>query len=283
MIQKKRTAVAAFALLALTAIPAAAQDRLSRESVFDGDYLTIGAGLAVAPSYEGSDDYRLFPAPAFAGRIGGVGITPRPAGFALDFIKDPKDAKFSFQLGPVLRVRFDRNRGIEDDVVWALGKKKVAWEVGGNAGFSINRITNPYDSLTFSVDVRGDVGSAHKGVIVTPNISFNTPLSKASFVAINVSADHVDGKFARYYYSVTPEGNQASGLPIYDAQSGWKNASVNLLGSLDLDGDLTNGGFALFAGGGYSRMLGNFRRAPVVDLRGSPNQWTGAIGIGYTF
>ncbi|MET0363107.1 MAG: MipA/OmpV family protein [Sphingobium sp.] len=102
-------------------------------------------------------------------------------------------------------------------------------------------------------------------------------------IALNASAERVTGKYARYYYSVSPTESLASGLPVYEARGGWKNASVGLLGAVDLDGDLTNGGFSVFAGGNYSRMLGNFRRAPVVDERGSPNQWTGAIGIGYTF
>lgn len=283
MIQTKRLRLSIALLPLLAATPALAQEQQREPTVFDGDWLTIGAGAVVGPSYEGSDDYAIFPIPAVTGRVGGIGIAPRGAGLALDFIKDPSDAKISFQAGPEVRLRFDRNRQIRDEVVKLLGKRDVAVEVGGNVGFSINRVTNPYDSLTLSVDVRHDVAGAHKSTIITPNLSFMTPLSKGMFVALNVSADHVEDRFARYYYSVTPADSVASGLPTFDAKGGWKNVSVGMIGSLDLDGDLTNGGFALFAAGNYSRLLGDFKDAPIVSVRGSPNQFMGAIGIGYTF
>lgn len=276
-------AMAAIALLSLTTAPAFAQDEARQQTAFDGDYLTVGVGGAFGPSYEGSDEYVFFPAGAVMGRIAGIGIAPRAAGIALDFINDPTGEKVSLQFGPVVRTRFDRNRQIKDPAIYALGKKNVAVEVGGNVGLSINGITNPYDSLSFSVDVRGDVANAHNGFVIAPTASFQTPLSKASFVSLSVSAEHVDDKYARYYYSVTPAGSLASGLAPYEARAGWKNIGVGLIGAYDLDGDLANGGFAVFAGTNYSRILGNFERSPIVSDRGSPNQFTGAVGIGYTF
>lgn len=282
MIIRTPRALAAIALLSLTAAPALAQDP-SQETVFDGDYLTVGIGGAYGPSYDGSDDYVFFPAGAVMGRLAGVGISPRAAGVALDFINDPKGEKISLQFGPVVRTRFDRNRQIKDPAIFALGKRDIAVEVGGNVGISLNRITNPYDSLTFSVDVRRDVAKAHRGVVIAPTATFQTPLSQGSFVALTLSAEHVDDKYARYYYSVSTAGGLASGLTPYEARSGWKNAGAGLIGAYDLDGDLTNGGFAVFAGVNYSRLLGNFERSPIVSERGSPNQFTGALGIGYTF
>ncbi|MET0136875.1 MAG: MipA/OmpV family protein [Sphingobium sp.] len=277
-------AFAALALLSLTAAPAMAQDdSLPQTTVFDGDYLTIGAGGAYGPSYEGSDEYVFFPAAAVMGRIAGVGISPRPAGVALDFINDPKGEKLNLQFGPVVRTRFDRNRQIKDPAVFALGKRNVAVEVGGNVGITINAITNPYDSFTVGVDVRGDVANAHGGLVIAPTATFQTPLSRGSFVSLSVSAEHVDDSYARYYYSVSPAGSLASGLRPYEARAGWKNAGVGLIGAYDLDGDLTNGGFAIFAGVNYSRILGNFKRSPIVSDVGSADQLTGAVGIGFTF
>lgn len=286
MIHRTRTALTAFALnaFALTAMaaPALAQDRPDK-TVFDGDFVAVGVGAAWGPSYEGSDDRNIYPVAAITGRVGGVRFSPKGAGLALDVINDPSDAKISFQLGPEGRIRFDRNARIKDVAVQALGKRNRAWEVGGNAGFSINRITNAYDSLSFSVDVVTDVGNAHKSVVITPSMSFTTPLSKGMLAGFYVSADRVGDKFARYYYSVTPQGSIASGLPIYDAKGGWKNVTVAGGVGFDLDGDLTNGGFAVVVGGSYERMLGNFKDSPVVALRGDPNQLIGIVGVGYIF
>lgn len=269
----------------IAAVPAFAQENPPpiAESVFDGDYITLGVGAAIGPSYEGSDDYVVFPIPAVQGKVGGVGISPRPGGLALDFIDDPADARVSFQAGPVVRLRFDRNRQVKDDVVKRLGKRDLAVEVGGNFGVSVNQITNPYDSLTFSVDVRADVASAHSGVVIAPGVTFQTPVSRGAFVVLNVGAEHVSDRYASYYYSIGPNGSAASGLPQFNADGGWKNLSAGLAGAVDLDGDLTNGGFAIFAAANYSRLLGDFKDAPTTSIRGSANQFVGALGIGYTF
>lgn len=284
---KRSPAIAALATLLATvaAAPASAQENPppAAESVFDGDYLTVGVGAAVGPSYEGSDDYVLFPVPALTGKVTGVGIAPRPGGLALDLIDDPADARVSFQVGPAVRLRFDRNRQIEDDVVRRLGKRDAAVEVGGNFGVSFNQITNPYDSLTFSIDVRADVAGAHSGVVIAPGLTFQTPVSRGAFVALNVSAEHVSDRYARYYYSIGPNGSAASGLPQFDADGGWKNIGAGLASGIDLDGDLTNGGFAIFAAANYSRLLGDFKNAPTTSIRGSADQFVGVLGIGYTF
>ena len=81
----------------LVATPLAAQDAgepgvraaapdLPEQTVFDGDYLTVGVGVAYGPSYSGSDDYTAFVLPLVQGSLGGVDISPRAAGIALDFI-----------------------------------------------------------------------------------------------------------------------------------------------------------------------------------------------------
>jgi outer membrane scaffolding protein for murein synthesis (MipA/OmpV family) len=281
---RRHTRLAILPFLAIFgAVPAAAQEAERQPTAFDGDFLIVGVGATVGPSYEGSDNYIFFPSALVTGRIGGIGIAPRGAGFALDFINDAPNSKITFQLGPVARARLNRTRQIKDPVVKALGELDVAVEVGGNAGFTVNRITNPYDSLTFSIDVRKDVAGAHEGLVVAPTLSFQTPLSQAIFAAAAISAEHVDDDYARYYYTVTPAGNQASGLPTYDARGGWKNVGAGMLVGFDLDGNIANGGMSLFAGANYSRILGNFRRSPIVADRGSPSQFTGAVGIAYTF
>lgn len=252
-------------------------------TVFDGDYLMVGVGYAYGPGYEGSDSYVAFPIAGFQGRLLGFTVSPRPAGAAIDLISEPSDRKIAFTFGPVARARFDRNRQIRDPAVLALGTRDVAIEVGGTAGVSFNRITNPYDSLSFGVDVRKDVAGAHDGVIVQPNIGYLTPLSTGIGVMATISADHVSDNYARYYFDVTPAGSAASGLPRYTARGGWKNASASLITMFDLDNNLANGGFSIVTGISYSRLLGNIADSPVVAIRGSRNQFLMGAGLAFTF
>lgn len=277
------TVLAGLAAAALS-LPAFAQDA-AEESALEGDRLTVGVGAIYNPSYRGSDDYRVSPIPLVQGQLGGIGINPRAGGIGLDFIPDDRDSGFGFSLGPVAAYSGNRARQIKDDVVRAAGKLDDAIELGGTAGVTAYKLLNPYDSLTLSADVRWDVAGAYKGMIWTPNLSYTTPLSKGSFVALNVGARHVDDKYARYYYSVTPTQSlrTAGALPRYDAEGGWESVSAGLLGAYDLDGNLLNGGFAIFAAGGYTKMLNDAKDSPYTSLRGDADQWIGGAGIAYTF
>lgn len=266
----------------LGATPAFAQDA-STDSVFDRDHVTIGVGGIFGPSYDGSDDSVFSPVPVVRGKVGGIDINPRPAGIALDFIPDDRDSGIGFSLGPVAGVSFNRNRQIKDPVVKAAGKLDAAIEVGVSGGVTAYKLLSDYDSLTLSADVKWDVNGAYKGMTWSPAITYATPVSKAMLVTVSASAHHADDDYARYYYSVTPAQNVASGLPQYDAKGGWDSVSAGMLVGWDMSGDLRDGGLALFAAGNYSRMLGDGKDTPYTSIRGDADQWTIGAGVAYTF
>ena len=269
---------------ALAPIAAHAQSATAPEdSVFDGDYLTVGVGAVYGPSYEGSDDYVASPAPLVHGKIKGIEITPRPGGVALDLIPDSKDAKTGFSLGPVATYSGNRKRQIEDPVVRASGKLKSTMELGVNGGVAFYRLFNPYDSVTVSADVKWDVNGAHRGMSFTPGVNYITPLSRAALVTLQVSARHVDDDYADYYYSVSPAQSTASGLPAFQAKGGWASAGVSALFGYDLDGNALNGGAAVFLLGSYNRLMNDAKRTPFTAMRGDADQWIGGAGLAYTF
>ena len=270
-------------LSALCAPSAFAQDAAASDNVYERDHLTIGVGAVYGPSYEGSNDERISPIPLVQGRYKGVEINPRTRGLAVNLIPSTRGSKVDFSAGPVFGVSFNRSRGIKDDVVRAAGKLDTAIEVGATAGVTVNRVLNPYDSFTVSADVKWDVNGAYGGMVWQPQVTYMTPLSKAMIVAVNARAHHADGGYARYYYSVTPEQSLASGLPLYEAKSGWDSLGVGALVGYDLSGDLRDGGFALFGAVNYSAMLKDGKNTPYTSLRGSADQWTVGAGIAYTF
>lgn len=279
--------VAAIAACTLAA-PALAQesgeaDGPPEETVFDGDWVQIGIGVAYGAEYDGSDDYEAFPLPLIQGSLGGVDINPRPAGVALDVIPDSDDSSVDFSFGPAVRVRTSRTGDISDPVVAAAGELDTAVEVGPTAGVSYSGLLNPYDSISLNVDARWDIAGAHEGMVVQPGITYFTPVSRGVGVSLALSAEHGDGKFNDYYYSVTPAQALASGLPTYNADAGFNKLGATLIAGIDLDGDITNGGLAVFAVGGYSRLIGDAADSPYVALRGSRDQWLAGAGLGYTF
>lgn len=254
----------------------------------DSSSLTVGVGAAVIPSYEGSDEYRVIPVPQLRGRVSDFAFWTRGPGLYFDAIPNRDDSGIDLQLGPVVSARFDRSsrKNIKDDAVRALGKRDVAIEVGGFVGLGKTGVlTSAYDNLSARVAITKDVAGAHESMVITPAIEYFAPLSTRSFVGLGVSADYVGKKYGRYYYDIDAAGSAASGLPVYDRAgdgSGFKRVGVNLTGGYSLSGDLRKG-WALFALGGYSRMLGAYADSPIVSIAGSKSQWVGAVGVGYTF
>lgn len=278
-----RLALLAAAAAALST-PVFAQDSAalpSPEDVRSGDGFTVAAGIGVVPDYEGSNDYRLIPAAAIRGKTGRISFTTRGLYLYVDVINSGS-GKVDFDLGPIVGVRLNRTGHIKDDVVDLLPDRKTAFEAGGFAGVSVHGLTNPYDTLSARLDVVHDVGNAHESTVVTPNLEFSTPLSRTFFIGASVSADFVSNRFADYYFRITPADTVASGLPTYNPEGGMKNWKIGLLANQSLSGDLLHG-WSLFGIGTYSRLVGDFRDSPLVDLRGSAGQWFGAVGAAYSW
>ncbi|MBH1998283.1 MAG: MipA/OmpV family protein [Sphingomonadaceae bacterium] len=250
--------------------------------------LTIGVGAAAIPSYEGSDDYRVMPIVQARGKVHDFSFWTRGTALYVDAIPDPGGTGVDFEFGPVVNVRLDRTsrKNIKDDAVRLLGKRDTGIEVGGFVGLGkTGVITSDYDNLSARVAVTKDVGGAHKSYVVTPTIEYFTPLSKTAFVGTSVSAEYVGKKYGRYYYDIGALESAQSNLAPYSRagdKAGFKKLNFNLSAGKSLSGDLRHG-WAIFAVGGYSRILGRYADSPIVADAGSKNQWVGAVGIGYTF
>ncbi len=290
----KFSAISIVPIVVALSVPASAQDsetlpdlpeqpeEADQGTVFDGNWISVGVGVAYGPSYDGSDDYVLSPAPLIQGSYGGIDINGRPAGLAVDFIGDSESGP-SFDAGITFRIRNNRANRIKDDIVELAGELDTAIEVGPTVGVSIPGLLNPYDSLSAAVDVRWDVAGAHSGMVVDPSITYFTPVSRGAAVSLSLSAEYANDDYADYYYSVDVQQSADSGLTLYQADGGFNKVGANLLFAFDLDGDITNGGLAAVLIGGYSRMIGDAKRTPYTSERGSADQFFSAVGLGYTF
>ncbi len=279
------------AALAAAASPALAQDAntppiasTGSPATDFGDHITIGGGAVYLPDYEGSNNYRVEPAPLAIGAVKGFAFALIGNRLSIDLIRDAKDSKYDFQLGPIGVVDFNRDDShFTDPRVRALGKVGTAIELGGYAGIGkTGIITSPYDKLSVSLSYRYDVSNVHKSGILQPSINYLTPLSRKAAVGIFASAEHAERGYATSYYTVNAAQSVASGLPVYYASPGWKDVSAGAVATVAITGDLLHG-FKLLAGGTYTRLMNSFADSPVVSIAGSRNQWIGALGVAYTF
>ncbi len=262
------------------AAPAAAQEAEPADD--GGDTLTVGLGASYLPSYEGSDNYQLSGAGLVRGRVSGFNFYTRATSFLVDVVREPVGAPVNVEFGPMVNLRLDRTSRIKDTRVRALGEIDTAFEAGAFLGVTKNGVLHGYDFLTARLDVTHDITGTHDSLIVTPNIEYATPLSRQTLVGLSLSADHVGGGYARTYFGVSPAGAAASGLGPYDLDGGFKNVRLTLLGTQSLSGDLRRG-FGIFAIGSYSRLLGDFKRSPIVQDAGDADQFLAAVGLTYTF
>lgn len=250
-----------------------------------GDSITVGAGVAFIPDYEGSNDYRFVPVPGAIGSVGGFAFVVAGNRASVDLIPNDSGPVWDVQAGPVGVLNFNRAAPstIDDPRVRALGKIDTAIELGGFVGIGkTGVITSPYDKLSLSVSYRYDVTGTHKSGILQPTLNYLTPLSTKAAVGLLASAERAERGYARTYFDITTGQSVTTGLPSFTTRGGWKNWTVGMVGTYALTGDLLNG-MKVVAGGTYRRMTGDFADSPVTSVAGSRDQWLGALGLAYSF
>lgn len=265
--------------LALYALPVSAQPA---DNAPARDRVTLGIAVAVGPSYDGSDDYRIRPGGLVQGSVSGFDFAARGTNLYVDLLREAPRSKIDLVAGPVIQGRFERNSGIRDPQVTALGKIKPALELGGYVGIGRIGLINPFDKLSFDVTYVADVSGIHNSAIISPSISYFTPLSRRSAALLTVSADHVGRKYGQTYFDVPTTAN-ASGLAPYGiTRAGWKNVGGGMLFVHALGPDIRKG-WSVFGFASYSRVLGQYARSPIVRDAGSRDQLFGFAGLAYSF
>ena len=257
------------------------------ETVFDGDFLSVGVGVGYNASYSGSDDYNINILPIVQASVWGIKVNPRPAGLALDLIPDP-DKGIGFSAGPMVRLRSDRVNAedIKDEIVASYGELERAVELGASVGVKFPKVLHPYDSLSVNLDAAWDVAGAHGGMYYSPSVTYFTPFSRATAASLSLSANVIDDDFADYYYSVPTINTllpDEDVLPGFQAEGGLQSYGVNLLLAHDLSGDVTDGGLSLVGIGGWSKLVNDASDTPFTSIRGNNDQYFIALGVGYTF
>jgi outer membrane scaffolding protein for murein synthesis (MipA/OmpV family) len=250
----------------------------------DRSRVTIGVGAATLPDYEGADENSITPGAIVVGKIADHDLFTRGTQLYFNLIPSASGPGTNFELGVIGAVRLDRTNKVDDLRVRALGKLDTACEAGGYVGISrTGVITSDYDTLTVRVAYVHDLSDAYDSYVVTPQINYATPLSPRTLVSVGASADYVGKGYGRTYFGVTPAGAIASGLRAYSINdSGWKRYNLTAFVLQSLSGDLRRG-FGLGAGVLYGRLLGDYKRSPIVSDVGDADQLAAAVGLTYTF
>lgn len=234
----------------------------------------ISGGIATAPDYAGSDDYRLLPFGAARLELGGVTLqTEGPGVSATVYRQGPVSA------GPFARYYGGRDDDVEDQAVAALPEVDGAAVLGGFVRVRVAENVLAYrDRLSLSARAGWDAAGSFSGPVLTGSVDYGAALSRKTFLAASLSVSGFSDDYADTHFSIDPAGAAASGLDPFEAEGGVRDAGLTVI----LDYGLTQY-WSLTAAGGYSRLLGDFADSPIVSERGSADQFFAGVGIGRRF
>ena len=248
----------AVALLALVATPALAQEREPRR-------VRVGLGPQVGPAYPGADEIRFGPYVNvdFARGDAPFGFEAQDESFAIPLINTS-----GIGVGPSLSVQGSRK---DKDVGVPIGKVKTTVEVGG----FVHSFLSP--NFRVRAELRRGLGG-HDGFIGEVSADFIARDGDRYVFSIGPRVVLSNAKFQRAYFGVDAPQAVRTGLPRFDPEGGLQSVG----GTAGLTYQFTPR-WGVMSYVRYDRLVSDPADSPVVRGFGSRNQFSGGLGLTYTF
>jgi MipA family protein len=238
-----------------------------------GTTYTVGAGVGVAPDYEGSDDYELVP--LWNLRVSNL---YHPNTFVQIF-------------GPRLRSNFlpdehwrfgvagqfikERDHHVEDSKVGDLKSVDASVMLGVVGGYDF--LADPRQNLALEIEARQDV-SGGNGFLGTLRGTYGTPLTESWRLDTAIEGTWASSDYMDAYFSIDSADAARSGLDQYSADAGFKDVAFG--GTLTYS-FLERWSVSTIAT--YTRLIGDAADSPVVKDQGNENQFFGGALVNYRF
>lgn len=231
--------------------------------------IRLGLGPVLGTKYEGDGTYRVAVAPVLSLRYKDI-VEVDNNNVRVNLI--PKDLfnTTNFKAGPLLKLDFGRDESDSVDLT-GLGNVSTSVELGVYASYAAG-------PLRYRVKFRKDVASGHSGTLADLDLSLALYRSDNAAYGARLSTTWASKRFTRAYFGVTADQATASGLTAYTPGGGIKDVSMTIGGEYRLTPS-----WAIIGNAGYSRLLGEVKKSPLVSTRGSANQFSAAMFAVYTF
>jgi len=235
----------------------------------------FGIGVGVLPDYQGSNDYMIGAAPFLK-------YTPEKTEYYalllatelyINVLNHP-----TLRLGPVVNYRFGRNDDVEDDVVKKMEEIDGTIEAGAFIGYEWKDSQNPLHRWGVTLEFLGDVGNEYKGYLFNLSARYWVPVHKMAEIGLAVGTTYTDDNYMEKYFGVDKRDSDRTGLPIFEAEAGMKEVRVIPAVVVHFSPNWHVG-----AGVRYARFLDDAEDSPVVDDRGSADQWIAGVAVAYTW
>jgi len=249
----------------------------AQDSPFAIEHLprVVGVGVGIIPDYEGSDDDMVGAAPFARYNFEGQEryLLLKAYELQCNLLDHPW-----LRLGPSLNYHFGRDDDVDDEVVKRMEEIDGTVEGGGFLGVEFIDSDNPRKRFLASVDFLTDLGGEHEGSSVFVSARFWYPVSRMFDFGMGVNTTYASDDYMSTYFGVTPQDAGRTGLRVYEADGGLKD--IRVLPALVMHLSET---WHLAFGVQYRRLLDDAEDSPVVDERGSSDQWLYGVGLAYSW
>ncbi|CZY73097.1 MipA/OmpV family protein [Enterobacter hormaechei] len=253
------------AVLALLATPALAAGQRQ------GNVLTLGGGVDVAPRYSGSDKSRVTAAQVvdYAMANGFFISTTRGLGYGNRVGNLDYSAALSYRAGRKDRDVSSDSIASGSDYLRGMGDIKGSAVVVPGLGYRVTDWLNVQLQAEVPVSERDNGEAVHFGIA--------SPLytSPENSVTLALTGSWGSSKYMQTYYGVSAAQSAASGFARHDAGSGIYAYSLNL----DWTHKLTSR-WSLLAAAGVTQLTGEAGDSPIVQRKTSP---VGSLKVTYSF
>ena len=231
-----------------------------------------GFGIGGAPEFIGSDEYTAGAAPVARYSWGNRYVDLQGNYLSSNLIDHER-----WHAGPAALLRFGR-KDPSDRVVDRLDDVDRSLDLGAFVSYVRVNPDEPRDRWAISADFVHDVTGEHSGATVAASLRKWFPVARYGLFGLSLGSSYGTGDYMDTYFSVTPKGTTASGLPRFTAGAGIRDVRLTAAFVHPLSRTWIAG-----AGAMYMRLLGDAADTPITDLRGSPDQFVFGFGVARIF
>jgi outer membrane protein len=228
--------------------------------------VSVGAGVGLAPDYEGSEDYDAVPIPYVSVRWANhMSINWLGSKAKVNLIPSP------IWRGGVVGEYIPERDDVDNDRVDNLEDVDTSVMLGGFLGFQ-------YGNWSADIEAMADAADGNDGAIVRLNGGYRIPIDQTWSLSLGAFTTWADDDYMQAYFEIDAADSARSGLSTFNADSGFKDVGLNLVASYK---PWEHWGFMGLVS--YKRLLGDAEDSPVVDDEGDANQFSGGVLVFYKF
>jgi outer membrane scaffolding protein for murein synthesis (MipA/OmpV family) len=217
--------------------------------------LSIGVGPVYQPDYFGSDDYEFDADPQ-------VYVKFRNFVFLDNDGADFGIIGFSrFRAGPTMRIRGRRDQD-DNPALQGLDDVGMTFEFGGFIA------TTFLDRFAFKAKARHGLKTGHRGTVVDARGTLLLARWGRFSSSASAEATWIGNRYADAYFSVTPDQSARSGLPVFDADAGFRNLGGSINGYINIARDWSLNPYA-----SYYYIFDDIADTPIIDQFGDRDQY----------